>query len=498
MWKRLLKVAFSRVVATLGLNMDFRSPQWRRILFIFATMTTSVQAAEPQDRELKMMQQELKVMAEQLRSLTEAYQHLQKSEAAKTKAWEERVQQLEDSVRVSNATTSTMGNSSSPSAAPTANRASSEVPAVRPYAPTPGHEHGQTHFDANEGLTIGNVGGPNLKLGANMDLLGAARNFGPTTERRQVYAREVELSMEAQVTDWLHAFIFMTRPNGESFTVEEAIAAASLPYNIQLKAGFYRPEFGYLNTVHEPERPQVSLPLPVTEFLGGEQLREGAVTVGKWFDLGGGHRAGFSGAVLNGDNAVALNGGNAKAYTGKVYYGRQTGDYAYQFGLSALTGKNDPERRLRTSAQVIDFRLFADPFYNLGYDYPSRFSLIGEVLFNQRASLKVDDTTGASWRNTNRAVGAWTIADYQFMPAHHVGLGVEFTQGRENKNQKGNAYSTHYSWYYTPHSRIQAQLRRVNSDSQGRGWEAMLQWNVVLGPHSERPFLPILPFEAEK
>lgn len=271
----------------------------------------------------------------------------------------------------------------------------------------------QAHSDATHGLVSGGGSAPNVKLGANLDFLGAARNFGPAMESRQAVLREVELSMEAQVTDWLHAFVFMTRPNGGAFTVEEAAATATFPYNMQIKLGFYRPKFGYLNMVPEPERPQVSLPLPVTEFLGAEQLREGAVTVGKWFDLGGGHRAGFSGAILNGDNAVALNGGSAKAYTGKLYYGRQSGDHAYQFGLSALTGKNDAEGRLRTSAQAIDFRLFANPFYNPGYDYPSRFSLIGEVLFNQRAALMVDDLTGASWRSTNRAVGASTIADCQ-------------------------------------------------------------------------------------
>lgn len=417
----------------------------------------------------------------------------------RVRALEERIQQREAGTQVPRVTTSPAGNNGAPSTSPTPSPAAPvAVEAPPPSVPTHRHRHSQAHIDATEGSTIGDARGPNVRLGANMDLLGAARNFGPTMERRQVALREVELSMEAQIADWLHAFVFMTQPNGEAFTVEEAAATAALPYNTQIKAGFYRPEFGYLNMVHEPERPQVSLPLPVTEFLGEEQLREGAVTVGKWFDLRGGHRAGFSGAVLNGDNAVALNSGIAKAYSGKLYYGRQTGDYAYQFGLSALTGKNDPEGRLRTSAQAIDFRLFADPFYNPGYDYPSRFSLIGEVLFNQRASLTVDEITQTSLRNTNRASGAWAVADYQFRPAHHIGLGAEYTQGRENKNQKGNAYSAHYSWYFTPHSRIQTQLRRVNSDFQGRGWEAMLQWNIVLGPHSERPFLPILAFESER
>lgn len=486
-----LKVGSKKIAATRDSMPSLRRPRWYRIsLIILAGMAMPVQAAGPQDSELKAMRQEIKAMREQLHSLAEAYRRLQNSDEDKTRALQARIQQLEANTRANAAAPPANSNATLPTASPAS-------PAFAKMPPVTGQPHGhhQAHSDAAHGLISGGI--PNVRLGANLDFLGAAQNFGPASERRQIVLREVELSMEAQITDWLHAFVFMTRPNGEAFAVEEAAATASLPYNMQIKAGFYRPEFGYLNMVHEPERPQISLPLPVTEFLGAEQLREGAVTVGKWFDLGGGHRAGFSGAILNGDNAVAFNGGgSAKAYAGKLYYGRQNGDHAYQFGLSALTGKNDADGRLRTSTQAIDFRLFANPFYNPGYDYPSRFSLIGEVLFNQRAALMVDDLTGASWRSTNRAVGAWTVADYQFMPGHHIGLGAEYTQGRENKNQKGNAYSAHYAWYYTPHSRIQTQLRRVNSDLAGRGWEAMLQWNVVLGPHSERPFLPILPFEA--
>lgn len=494
-----LETGFGRAVATFGSTLYLRSSQWRSIsLIILASVAMPVQAAGPQDGELRALRQEMNAMRSELRGATESYRRLQNSKEIKIRALEERVQQLEAGNRAAKATASAANDNHMPETSTTASPASSAIAEVTPSVPIQRYEHNQAHIDVNDGLMMGDPHGPNVRLGANMDLIGTARNFGPTMERRQIAAREVELAVEAQVTDWLYGFAFLTRPNREAFTVEEAAATAALPFNTQIKAGFYRPEFGYLNTVHEPERPQISLPLPVTEFLGEEQLREGAVTVGKWFEFGGGRRAGLSGAILNGDNTIALNGGISKAYTGKLYYGRQTEDYAYQLGLSALTGKNDSSSHLRTSTQAIDFRLFANPFYNPGYDYPSRFSLIGEVLFNQRASLAVDEITATSLRNTNRAFGAWASADYQFRPAHHIGLGVEYAQGRENKNQTGNAYSAHYSWYYTPHSRLQTQLRRVNSDLQGRGWEALLQWNVVLGPHSERPFLPILPFESER
>ena len=68
--------------------------------------------------------------------------------------------------------------------------------------------------------------------------------------------------------------VFLTKPADESLDIEEAAVIANLSYGFRLKAGKYRNEFGLLNTIHEPERPQISLPLPITEFLGEEQLRE--------------------------------------------------------------------------------------------------------------------------------------------------------------------------------------------------------------------------------
>ncbi len=124
-----------------------------------------------------------------------------------------------------------------------------------------------------------------LRVGANMDLIAEARDFGADMNRQVLDLREVEVSLESQINPWLYGMIFLTRPSDEDISVEEAAVIADLGRGFRLKAGKYRNEFGLLNTVHEPERPQVSLPLPVEEFLGEEQLRETAVTLGRLTDL---------------------------------------------------------------------------------------------------------------------------------------------------------------------------------------------------------------------
>ena len=329
-----------------------------------------------------------------------------------------------------------------------------------------------------------------VRLGANMDLVGSSRDFGASEDRQELALREVELSIEAEVTPWLSGFIFMSRPEGEPFSIEEAAVLANLPWNIRLKAGQYRDEFGFLNTIHEPERPQASLPLPIVEFLGDEQLREPAVTIGRIFDLSHNKRTGLSLSILNSENDVAFNeaASRDKAYSGKLYYGSQSDFLAYQLGASALTGKNDLEGELTTSTQALDFRIMVDPLYNKTFDYPARLALMGEWLFNQRELGPSD---------TNRAVGYWSILDYQFLPSHHLGIAIEYSEGLEDQSLKSKARSAHYSWYYNKHSRMQLQGRYVDIEAGDRGLEVLLQWNIVLGPHSERPFLAILPMDKE-
>ncbi len=87
-------------------------------------------------------------------------------------------------------------------------------------------------------------------------------------------------------------------------------------------------------------------------------------------------------------------------------------------------------------------------------------------------------------------------------PGRHLGIGYEYSEDRLNSNLNATALSMHYSWYYTRHGRIQLELRQFDDavldapdGPLGDGFEALLQWNVVLGAHSERPFLAILPFE---
>lgn len=84
-----------------------------------------------------------------------------------------------------------------------------------------------------------------VRFGANFDLFSASRNVSPIRQQRQLSLREVELSLEAQISPSLYGFIFLTRPDGGAMSVEEAAAVADLPWGVRLKAGKYRNELVY-------------------------------------------------------------------------------------------------------------------------------------------------------------------------------------------------------------------------------------------------------------
>ncbi|MBY0493888.1 MAG: carboxypeptidase regulatory-like domain-containing protein [Cyanobacteria bacterium] len=346
-----------------------------------------------------------------------------------------------------------------------------------------------------KGLQVGADGEPHLHVGANFDLLGAYRSFGPVSEQRQIFLREAEVALEAEVTPWLTAFLFLTRPDQDRVNIEEAFGTFRLPGNLLLRAGNYRVDFGSLNAIHEPERPQVTLPLPVVEFFGEEQLREGAVSLGRLVPFGAGHRLGISGGIWNGDNEIAFGAraSRTKPVAGRIEYGFESKRFATQVSVSGVTGANSAAPDNRTTALAFGFNAFISPRYNVGYDYSSRFAFFSELLRNRRSL----EATASLRPEANDALGGWFVADYQPVKSHHIGIGGEYTQGVLDDSIIRRAIAAHYSWYYSPHSRLQFEVRRVRGLPSDRGVEALLQFNIVLGPHSERAFLPVLPFQTE-
>ncbi len=90
----------------------------------------------------------------------------------------------------------------------------------------PGHQHG----DAD----------PSVQLGAKVDLVASydsASGDEPGGEAR-LSLREAELAAEARGLPWLYGTVFLTRPDGEPFDIEEGVHRCDAPFDLRLKVGF--------------------------------------------------------------------------------------------------------------------------------------------------------------------------------------------------------------------------------------------------------------------
>jgi len=135
-----------------------------------------------------------------------------------------------------------------------------------------------------------------------------------------------------------------------------------------------------------------------------------------------------------------------KPVTAKMEYGFETAGFGLQTGLSGFTGKSDTFGRLTSSAAAAHFNFFVDPHLQRGLRVSIAVFLLFVTHFNRRQITVIfDELTGEGYRKNNDAFGGWLVADYQFLPSHHVGLGLEYTQGLLNRADAAKAFSAHYS-----------------------------------------------------
>src|SRR5215831_4144245 len=97
----------------------------------------------------------------------------------------------------------------------------------------------------------------------------------PSTGREGFTLQEVELAAQSAIDPYFEGAIFLTIPNLSGLEVEEAyLVTTALPWNLQIKAGTFRSQFGRNNTQHLHLQNFTRRPL-MTALLFGEDGRRG-------------------------------------------------------------------------------------------------------------------------------------------------------------------------------------------------------------------------------
>jgi hypothetical protein len=96
----------------------------------------------------------------------------------------------------------------------------------------------------------------------------------PSVSRQGFDLQEIELAAQSAIDPYFEGAVFLTIPNLDGLEVEEAyLVTTALPFNLQIKAGTFRSQFGRNNTQHLHLQYFTRRPLMTALLFGQDGLR---------------------------------------------------------------------------------------------------------------------------------------------------------------------------------------------------------------------------------
>jgi hypothetical protein len=294
---------------------------------------------------------------------------------------------------------------------------------------------------------------------ANGDTLADLQGGDHDPNQNGFTLQQMELSLGGAVDPYFtgeaHIVFAVDRTGETRVELEEAFATTqSLPFGLQVKAGFFFTEFGLLNPVHPHAWDWIDQPVVLTRLFGGDGLRQAGFRVSwlaplPWFSL---FYAGVQNA--NGEMAVSFLA-NDEVFEERPIGGRSfverdvdsPGDLLYlvrwenswdftpaltgKLGFSALFGPNATGSNGRTIIYGADLKVVWRPERNFrGWPF-----LRWQTEFLQRDykaaafTGEIDGTPTAFAKDTLHDWGIYTQALYGFAYRWAAGLRVEYASG---------------------------------------------------------------------
>ncbi|MCG5525383.1 TonB-dependent receptor [Ectothiorhodospira haloalkaliphila] len=345
--------------------------------------------------------------------------------------------------------------------------------------------------------------------------------------------REIELAFSASVDNYFDAFVMLALDEHD-IEVEEAYATTrNLPAGLQIKAGKFLSDIGYINSQHPHDWAFVDRPL-VNEFLFGDHgLQETGVQL-TWMpatqtytrfgiELLQGETSGIanyegSKGSINGQRRILKDSSGPRLVTAFAKFGPDLGfDHAAQFGISggyaSTFQKSDEHSTRHEDWDGTAWFAGLDGVYK--YDAGRSFghgdwTLQGEYFYREidvdrrDVNFEADGNGPAGFvRNEqsfkNKQDGLYLQAIHGIAPRWQAGFRAE-ALGLTNDIGRGDGESFGTSYRYagnvtfrpTEFSMLRGQVNRsdfaTEDGDDGDGWSFMLQFQMALGVHGAHEF----------
>ena len=240
----------------------------------------------------------------------------------------------------------------------------------------------------------------------------------------QLYMREIELAVESALDPFSRGKVFLGF-DGEAVSVEEAyLTWLNCPFNLNLKLGKFKNQFGQLNRYHDHALPQFDRPRALVRIFGNSPLNGTGLSGNFLLPRLWAHVNELDVEVISGGNGVAFTdqGRHQLIYVThlKNYYDLNPATY-FEFGLSAAAGKNDSLEQKNSWIFDADFTLKWQP--------PGRSKYKGiewrtELLFSRKNSGSRWLESWGGFTSLQMRLGARTVLsgrlDYTQLPTDHT------------------------------------------------------------------------------
>ncbi|MGA9118854.1 MAG: hypothetical protein WB699_05770 [Bacteroidota bacterium] len=316
---------------------------------------------------------------------------------------------------------------------------------------------------------------------------------------------ELELAFQAYLNPFARADVILTLPGPDleksKLGIEEVYATVlrGLPFDLNLRIGKYRVDYGKINMVHPHAYPFITQPLSQARFFGEEGLNDLGISASILLPTGDVYSK-LTVDLLRG-NSVANAAGISDTTGASPLYatsGRLMAFFSLsdesdlETGLSTYTGIHDPYNHERFWYFNGDFKFKWRP--------SSYTSLVvqGEYLYNTRHAsqdARFVRFTGPFGRPITKEIhtgGMYVYADYQFFKLYSIGMRYDWSESPYSSDNKARAFSLFAGYYPVEETlgvRFEYQRTTGETLTTSQVVNALaLQVLFSLGPHKAHPF----------
>ncbi len=348
---------------------------------------------------------------------------------------------------------------------------------TRPQAPTIGTFAGETSPD-RQGVIIPAIQGvPKLfipDIGAVGDFALQQNDYKKGDPRYDPAAnkfnvRDTQIILFSPIDPYANAQISIDKPDNGPFDVEEAFMVFNkLPYDIQVRAGQFRPVFGLLNETDTFQLPIVNRPDAIARYITQDGFVEPGVDVSGYLPNPWEAAIKWDANMLSGVNTLAFNRHQGQnfdfAYMGTLSYTRDMFGSGFMTAGASMAGGPGPGGQA----------YYADPFLQVQYAPDQRHILT----LNAAGLLTEQQGTG----NDGLKRGVYTLLDYNFWLRYHAGFLVDIADRPDVARGTEVGLSPVLTYFVSDNMRLRAQYTHTTDSGPEHAANAFfLQATFALG-----------------